>query len=150
MRNTGVGWTYVKKGGSTVREGLVNRERLTSLNRPACKRKGVLWCRELPFCPEPVDHLRQRISRRDQRGEGRSDSHSVVKEEHWIIRSPLRSGVAIRRPSTTWAETGHIASHDEMRTAVRALLLDQDAEGSYRQRANDKIPAGLRDRPGTL
>lgn len=45
----------------------------------------------------------------------------MVKEEHWVIRSPLGSCVAIRRSSTAGAETSHISSHDKVRTTVRAL-----------------------------
>lgn len=45
----------------------------------------------------------------------------MVEEEHWIVRSPLRSRIAFRHSSAARAETSHIASHDEMRTAVWAL-----------------------------
>jgi len=50
----------------------------------------------------------------------------MVKEEHWVIRSPLGSCVASRRASTTGAETGHIASNDKMRTTVGALCIGQE------------------------
>ena len=59
----------------------------------------------------------------------------MVKEEHWVVRSPLGSTVAIRCSSTARAETSHIASHDEMRTAVRALYclvrIPKEAECKY-------------------
>ena len=59
----------------------------------------------------------------------------MVKVEHWVVRSPLGSTVAIRRSSAAGAETSHIASHDEMGTAVRALYcpvrLLKEAEYNY-------------------
>ena len=45
----------------------------------------------------------------------------MMKEEHWVVRSPLGSCVAIRHSSTIGAETGHIASHDKMGSTVYAL-----------------------------
>ena len=45
----------------------------------------------------------------------------MVKVEHWVVRSPFGSAVAVRRSGTTRAETSHITSHDEMGAAVRAL-----------------------------
>ena len=44
-----------------------------------------------------------------------------MKVEHRVVRGPLWSRVALENFGTSGAETGHIASHNEMRTAVRAL-----------------------------
>ena len=59
----------------------------------------------------------------------------MMKVEHWVVRSPLGSTVAIRRSSTARAETSHIASHDEMGTTVGALYcpvrMPKEAECKY-------------------
>jgi len=60
VSNDGKSWcrlTHVEEGRSAVGEGLVIRKRLASLNGSTCKRESVLSRRELPSCPEPVDHL---------------------------------------------------------------------------------------------
>lgn len=44
-----------------------------------------------------------------------------MKEEHRVVRGPFGSWVALENFGTSGAETGHIASHNEMGTAVRAL-----------------------------
>ena len=110
----------MEEGRSAVGEGLVDRVRLANRNRSSCKRKGVLWCHELPLCPKSVNHLNDEgVNHEYERGH--ELAYGVVEEEHWIVRSPLGSCVAVRRSSTTGAETSHISSNDEMRTTVRPL-----------------------------
>ena len=69
IKSTGATWTYVEEGGCTGGEFLVVCIRVASLDRSSCKRESVPWRRELPLCPEPVNHLeRERVNRQDQAG----------------------------------------------------------------------------------
>ena len=58
----------MEEGGSTIGIALVVFKRVASLDRSSSKRESILWRRELPLCPEPVDHLEQEqgVNRQDQ------------------------------------------------------------------------------------
>ena len=57
----------MEEGGSTIGIALVVFKRVASLDRSSSKRESILWRRELPLCPELVDHLEQeRVNRQDQ------------------------------------------------------------------------------------
>lgn len=57
----------MEEGGSTIGIALVVFKRVASLYRSSSKRESILGRRELPLCPEPVDHLEQeRVNRQDQ------------------------------------------------------------------------------------
>jgi len=49
----------------------------------------------LPLPPQPIDH-------------------GVVQEEYWVVWSPGRSEVTVRRPRAVWAKATHITSQDQM------------------------------------
>lgn len=61
----------------------------------------------------------------------------MVKVEHWVVRSPLGSRVAIRRSGTSRAVAGHIASHDKMGTAVCTLHCQSGCR--KKMRGNDQM-----------